>query len=641
MGGLATWPGVAPVVLVALAWFLAPGLLVGYAAGLRGVLAWSLAPVSSIAAVAGGAVVGSLLGIRWSGWVAAAAAVALAVAVGSSRLVAGAPRRRRDAAPRAGPPPDPPGVALAAVVGSAVAAVVGALVVMDAFGSPEALSQTYDAVFHYSAVARILADGDASSLTLGNLTAPADGAVFYPAAWHDLVSLVVLSTGATVPVATTAVAGVVATAVWPLSCVALVRVVAGPSWAAVGITPVVAVGFAAFPWGLLGFGVLWPNLVGVALVPAGLALVVALGTPTGTLTRRRAAALLPVAGAGLALGHPSALFSLAVIAVFPLLWEVARRRRPVAGAVLVAVVAGGVWFLLASPLFATLRTFDWPAYIDPWGAVGEAISGGTRRKEPVWVLSVAVLVGVVAALWVPRRSWLVPAHLAAGALFVLAASTGTAFTSAATAFWYNDPYRLAAALPVTGVVLAVLGITGVGAVVHRVLRPVPAGAVAAVATVGMLVSTGGMYAAQHASAIDDSYSVRGPLVDGAERAFFDEVAAIVPPGDVVAQNPWSGSALLWPLAGREVLFPHLAGDWTTEQGYLARTLRYVSVAPDVCAVAGRLDVRWLLVGDPDFWEGDARARGYPGLDSPGTGTGFELRASDRFGNALYELTGCT
>jgi hypothetical protein len=47
---------------------------------------------------------------------------------------------------------------------------VGAVAVVNGMGLPDAVSQTYDAVFHYNAVARILTDGDASALTLGTLT---------------------------------------------------------------------------------------------------------------------------------------------------------------------------------------------------------------------------------------------------------------------------------------------------------------------------------------------------------------------------------------------------------------------------------------------------------------------------------------
>jgi hypothetical protein len=256
-----------------------------------------------------------------------------------------------------------------------------------------------------------------------------------------------------------------------------------------------------------------------------------------------------------------------------------------------------------------------------------------------------VLVGA-ATCWRPGYRWLVPAHLATGALYVLAASSESEVAAALTGFWYNDSYRLAAMLPITGVPLAVLGLAAVGWLLHRAvpLARASPGVLTALAAVAVLVGSGGLYARTHASSVDDAYTVLPPgssqLLDAAERAFFDEVAALVPPDAVVAQNPWTGSPLLWSLTGREVLFPHLTGNWTSDQAALARRLNRLAVEPAVCEVADRLDVGYLLVGAVDFWPGDPRAAGYPGLTAPGTGQGFRLVAADGSGNALYEITGC-
>lgn len=656
---VAAWLPALPAALVAVAWCVLPGLLVTLSLGLRGVLAWGVAPAASIATIAVAAVVASAAGVPWSPVVALVPAVVLALLLAAARWGRARLRRRRDAP--AAPPPDRDGttVTLAALAGLAVAALVGAFTVVDGMSLPTALSQTYDAVFHYSAVARIVAEGDASSLTLGTLTSPGAGAAFYPAAWHDLVSLVVLSAGASIPVASNAAAGAVAAVVWPLGCTALVRVVAGPSWAAVAAAPVLATGFIAFPWSLLSFGVLWPNLVGMSLVPAVLAVVVAAvgREAVGTLTRVRAVVLLPVLLAGLALGHPSTVFSLAVIAAFPVagsfvrwLGRMLRAGRwatavPV-GLVAVVLVTAAVDWLLTSPVFDDVRSFDWPAFVTPLDAVRETALGATNSKGPAWAVSVVVLVGLIAALWRPGYRWLVPAHLASATLYVLAASSESSLTAAVTAFWYNDSYRLAAMIPVTGVPLAVVGLLAVGAVLARVpgLTRVGAGGLTALATVAVLVGTGGMYARTHAAFVDDSYLAvpagRSELVDPAERAFYDRVAAIVPPDAVVAQNPWTGSALLWALTGREVLFPHLTGNWTADQDLIGRHLDDVLDDPATCAVVARSDVRYLLVGNADFWPGDARSREYPGLASPDPRSGFELLASDRSGNALYRVPDC-
>lgn len=651
------WVGAIPAVLAALAWCLLPGLLVTYTAGVRGIAAWGLAPVVSIGTIAVAAVLGGLLGVPWSPGVGVLPAVALALLVAALRELRARLRDRRGTAPRPPEKPDGRAAVLAAVIGAAGAATLGTITVMLGFGSPGAVSQTYDAVFHYGAVARILDTGQASSLVVGTLVNPDAAAVFYPAAWHDLVALVVLTGGGPIPVATSAVALVVSAAVWPLTCTALVRTVLGPSWAAVGIAPVVAVGFVAFPWSLLSFGVLWPNLLGLSLVPAALAAIAALlglGAP-GSLTAVRAAALLPAMGLGLGLAHPGTVFSAGLLTVPVLAWWWGRRllrsvrtRRwvsAVAVAVLVpAAVTGVIVFLLTSPLFADVRAFDWPAFAAPDVAWTEVALSSTNDKIPAWPLSVAVLVGLVAALFAPQRRWLVPAHLASAALYVLAASEETEFAAVATGLWYNDSYRLAAMLPITGVPLAVIGLSVVGLAVHRLFARVGSG-IPTVATALVLVATsGGLDVGAHAAFVDEAYpqplTQPAQLLSPTERAFFTEIGPQIDPGAVVAQNPWSGSPLLWPLTDRRVLFPALVGNWSRDQLFLARRLRDAATDPAVCAAATRQGVRYLLVGVPDFWGGDPRADDYPGLDAPAPDTGFVRMAADGRGNELYRLTAC-
>ncbi|MDN5751075.1 MAG: hypothetical protein L0H64_21630, partial [Pseudonocardia sp.] len=641
-----TTPGQAPpAIRAAVAWTVLPGVPLTYALGMRGVTAWGIAPTVAIGSSALAAVLAGLLGVPWSAGVAVAPALLAAAVIEATRL------RRRSV-----PGTDGVWVGVAAAVGLTVAVVIGLFTVTAGIGVPSRLSHTYDAVFHYSAVARILADGPASSLTLGTLTSPAAEIAFYPAAWHDVVSLVVLVTGASIPVASNAVVVAVTCVVWPLGATALVRSVCGPAPVAVALAPVLALGFVSFPWALTSFGVLWPNLIGVSLLPAALAVVLTLCglTAASSLGRGRAALLLPAVVVTLGLAHPNTLFSLAVLAVFPVGWwlgrlvlgQVRTGRRAVPVVEVVAALAGGtavVWFLLTSPVFDELRAFDWPAYQGPVRAVGEVVLVATNDTQPAWAVAVVVLFGLVAAWLVADRRWLVPAHLASGTLFVLASSQETELAAAVTAFWYNDSYRLAAVIPVTGVLLAVLGITGIGTVAHRIQPArVPADAVALGTAAVVLAASGAMYVGPHADVVRIGYpppEVESDLLTAEERDFFAAIDDLIEPGSVVAQNPWSGSSLLWPLTGHEVLFPHLGGDWTADQLYLARNLNDAATDPRVCRIARRLDVRYVLTGAADFWLGTPRAGRFPGLTDV-DGPGFVRLAGDGNGNALYELTAC-
>ncbi len=288
------WIDAAPIALVTIAWVLVPGLGISYLLGLRGIAAWGLAPVSSIALIAATAVLAEKLGIDWSPGIALIVCAAAAVVVGGVAFLL---RRKAFLASA----PDPRRLTLIAALGMLPALVLGLATVVQAIGAPDRLSQTYDAVFHYNALAFINDSHQASSLTLGSLGNPDVAGVFYPAAWHDVASLVMMSTGTGIPLAANAVTVVAAVVLWPLSCLLLVRQLFGRNAGALAITGALSVGFTAFPWDLLGFGVLWPNLLGMAFAPAFLAVVLTLtgwvrDDAIGVGPRLARAARLPAGG---------------------------------------------------------------------------------------------------------------------------------------------------------------------------------------------------------------------------------------------------------------------------------------------------------------------------------------------------------
>ncbi|GAA1392584.1 hypothetical protein GCM10009613_37690 [Pseudonocardia kongjuensis] len=704
-----TWLSALPAALAVVFWVLVPGLLVTRLSGLRGITAWGAAPLVSVSLIATSAVLGTLLGIPWGPWVPLGAALLVAALVvvfhgflarrpaGSALhrgwgpalrtweparraraalvrlqtprgrfartpepLTTAMPQVWRTSAQREGPDGRHAGVA--ALAGTAVAAAVAWLTVVLGFGPVDQLSSTYDAVFHYSAIAHVLGTGDASSLTLGTLTSPTSSEAFYPAAWHGLVALVAMSSGSGVPIAANLTAWAVAAVVFPLSALLLTRHVVGRSAGAAFAAPVLATGFTAFPWALMAFGVLWPNLLGVALLPAVLAVATALlGLARDPVLRPGGAAALGAAGV-LALGfaHPNAVFSLAVLVLFPLVWALlalTRRRlftrrfwQPLAG---LAVTGGGValvvWLMVASPLLAGVRSFDWPAFTSTPEAVLQVLLHSTNVRPALWVLAALVLVGAVVSLRRFATSWLVPAHAAAGALYVLAASREDALTAGLTGAWYNDSFRLAAMVPVTGVVLAVLGVVTLAGLLRSLLqrfaRPAPARrGVPALLTAGVtalvLAVTGGLYVPTHASVLAGPYQQPGDtLLEPGQREFLERVGTIVPEGAVVAADPFTGNSLLYPLTGREVLFPHLIGSWTPDQTVVATRLRDAASDPEVCAAAAATRVGWLISGPITFWPWHGGARWYPGLHDIEPVDGFEFVATDG-ANTLWRLTAC-
>lgn len=644
------WFEAVPFALATAAWLLLPGAAISYLTGLRGIAAWAIAPVTSIALIGGTAILAEMIGVAWSVWIvlivcAVAIAVVAAVAI---------PLRRRtiftaDADPRS--------VTIAGFAGLVPAFLLGAVTVVRSIRTPDALSQTYDALFHYNALAYIEDAHKASSLTIATFGNPDVPGVFYPAAWHDLGSLLIMSTGASIPLTANLVSVVAAIVLWPLSCLLLARQLFGRNTAALAITGVLSMGFAAFPWDLLGFGVLWPNLLGMALAPAVLALVFTLTgwAKDDAIGRGRAWLTLPIVLVATGLTHPNVLFSVGVLSLIPIAAAIGRRGlglhrdgrtwRGVAEFAAFVLVFAVAWYWAATtPAFADVRQTYWPPFETPANAVGDVALNATNKRDALWLLSAVVIAGIVAA----RRYkvlWLVVAgHLATTFLYVVAAAMNRPDTRMFTGFWYNDSHRLAAMVPITAVPLAVGGILLLAAKLTESsarIRTLPGISVAAGLTVLLVVLTFGLYPTDREKRVSAGYNVSDvsklTTVDMAR--FYERIAGEIPEDAVVAGNPFNGSAMLWAIGGREVLFPHFRSEHSREQRIIAGHLDELGTEPVVCESVRHLKVDYLLVGAAKFRTYDGYWNYYRGLADPGDLPGFELVASEG-GNKLYRITGC-
>jgi hypothetical protein len=659
------WIDAAPIALVTIAWVLVPGLGISYLLGLRGIAAWGLAPVSSIALIAATAVLAEKLGIDWSPGIALIVCAVAAVVVGGIAFLL---RRKAFLASD----PDPRRLTLIAALGMLPALVLGLATVVQAIGAPDRLSQTYDAVFHYNALAFINDSHQASSLTLGSLGNPDVAGVFYPAAWHDVASLVMMSTGTGIPLAANAVTVVAAVVLWPLACLLLVRQLFGRNAGALAITGALSVGFTAFPWDLLGFGVLWPNLLGMAFAPAFLAVVLtltgwvrddAIGVGRGWL-----ALLVCLLAAGFA--HPNVLFSVAALAVFPVAARLAMRAwrlradgklvRAVAEVFVFLAFLAVAWYWSATtPAFANTRSQYWAPFETPANAVGDVALNATHKHEALWLLSIVVFLGIFAARRMPALRLIVAGHLVTTFLYVLTAAINRPDTQKFTGYWYNDAHRLAAMLPITGVPLAVGGILFLAGKVldgvryaddtpgrrQRLSRTpgiASATVLAVVLTLLLVVVTRGLYPDDRYDRVAIGYAPPEPavLVTDDMRTFYDKIAEEIPADSVVAGNPFEGSSMLWALEDRRVLFPHFRGTYTPEQDTIARHLDDLTRDPAVCEAVTDLHVGYLLIGGVTFRTSDAKWNYYAGLRDPAGATGFELVDSSG-PSKLYKITGCT
>lgn len=666
---MSDWLSAGPAIAVALAAVILPGAVVGWLLHLRSVALLALAGPLSVAIGGASAVLASALSVPFT--VAAPLALTALLALGAWLIA------RRD--PVAAEPPGPRWVPLAALAAVAAATVGIAFVAFGGVGSPGLLSQTYDGVFHLNAVARVLETGDGSSFTLYRMTNPGDDLEFYPAAWHDLVALVVQLTGASIPTATNAMWIAVNGFVYAAG-VAYLAGTLFPNLRRRGVEAVaaaVAGASSAAPYLLLQWGTLYPTGLAYALLPSGLALAVA-------LFRRRSAALPPAAGriilllaawsiAG-ALAHPRSLVTFAVL-VTPLViqtamgWTVrglrdeSTRRRTLIAAVGIGVVLMAAAAAAATALLAYFRVADRPISDRLNGGpatarqtAGESVlqalllappaGPGESTLAPSVVVATLVLAGLVLCVWRREHRWLAVAYGLLCVLYVLAAASNSDFAKLATGLWYKDKFRIFAGL---GVLVPALVALTLGTVIDRIFARLPggrrvafvaAGLLTAAAIAGSWLSPGlaGMRAA-----IADVFAVTeekdGRLVDREEIQLLVNLTDLVPAGERVVGNPWNGSVLSWVLADREPLFPHFAGYWDTDRQLVLAALDQAATRPDVCDALNRLRVTHLFASAGLLWNGDPQAAQFAAIDRAAGAPGFTLVA--QWGDsALYRIDAC-
>ncbi|MHA7220756.1 DUF6541 family protein [Arthrobacter sp. RHLT1-20] len=660
-----SWWSVVPEFIMAVLILFGPGLLIGVSAGLDRFALAALAPGFSVTVIAMSAVLADFAGIPWS---------IGPVVLGTFLCVAGVLLicrgwlkirplgfRRHPADVRLWPANWSGTLSVTAAV--VLAAVTVGARLIGAFGEPEAFSQTFDNVFHLNAIRYILDTGSGSALTVGAMT----GGGFYPTAWHDLASLTVQLTDLPIPVAVNLVNVCIAALVWPLACIFLARVILGPTFVATWIAAVLSAAFGAFPLLMVDFGVLYPNFLGISILPAALAMglqSLGLGAAPGE-GRALPVISLALTLPGLALAHPSSIMALlaflAPAALFRWwlsLREGVRRRGVSFGSVGIhgVVLLGSV--LAAVALWMTVRppkeAAFWPAVEGPFRAVFEVITSSAIGRPVSWAVMILALAGLVYLVRKPGMWWLLGVYVVAGLLFVAAASFRSGrIRDFLTGIWYNDPPRLAALLPIAILPVAVVGgaelwkwfkkralwATGDWPFGRRrlVLHGGGAGLLAL-----LLVTTqqGNVDAAQTAAARMYRVEASSPLVSSDELALLGRLDRHVPPGAVIVGNPWNGSSLAYALADRRALQFHILGAIPLSAQLLYDRLRDAATDPAVCDAVRELNVGYVLdFGHHEVNFGDERRDVFTGLDDLAGSGAAEL--IDSQGTArLFRITAC-
>lgn len=568
--------------------------------------------------------------------------------------------------------------------------VIGVVVVGFVFirnlDGPESVLQEYDNVHHLGLVATFLSTGDYSPLHTSLFSTEevtfsplGDGREFYPSAWHTIVALVSGMLDAPISLCANAVNSSVAGVIFPLGVYSLLSSVFPEKRVVVASGSIVALGFAAFPWGFLIFGPLYPNLLGFALVPASaLNFVLLLSDGLRMIDRVSYGMSFALCLIALALSQPNAVFAAAVLLAPYCVYRVmdfmavrTRKRMLVVASGLVACLAIAiVWiFLYLAPFMRSVVSNTWGAVVSEVQAIQSVVlvsyAPGFLAYEPGYhvaqlFLAAVVLVGIVYCIGVKRYRWLVFAYCFAAIIFVVDISTDGFLKHLLSGFWYTDKFRTAALLSISSIPLASIGIWVVAsclgraiastlgkvetnATVDRMRRVGVAATVFAFVFINYSPNLAASGDSEQPSAfgsvaqtIEEENSLRSELPYSPEEAsFVSECLNIIPEDSLIINLPNDGSVFAYSLDDANVYYRIFHGYGSENETSESRLIREslcdissLSEVKDAVASIGaeyviKLDLgesKPLLPYDEEQW------RGIGGIDDETPG--FELVLSE-------------
>lgn len=339
-------------------------------------------------------------------------------------------------------------------------------------GDPNAYIQNYDNAFHLSRIHMFAQEQNYSTFAHGG---------FYPSAWHGIAAMVESTLGVSSMMAEHAANLAFIIGVFPVGSVVLLGVLFPHRTRAVWMGGMLCLSFGFFPWRIMLFGPLYPNLSAFALMPTVAALFILLWKRgLSASIRGRYALLFVFGGVAMALAQPNAIFSTGAFLIPFCVWRMYRfvydarenRRHRVGLAILAAVALALVfvafWVLLSqAPFMHGVVYYPRETRLGIGQAIRWALGFSFVIKRQQYLIGVVVVLGGVVLLTRPRVRWVSVSYALLVMLFAVSISVSGIVRNVLAGFWYNDFYRLAATTCVFAVPMVATGMDAVASAVER------------------------------------------------------------------------------------------------------------------------------------------------------------------------------
>jgi hypothetical protein len=332
-------------------------------------------------------------------------------------------------------------------------------------------------------------------------------------------------------------------------------------------------------------------------------------------------------------------------------------RWSVAGILAAWGLAVLLWFQMDRiPALRNVRSFNWPEAMSSSQALGDGLTLSTNITPPHWFFGACAIWGGIRLVRVPRLRWLPLSFVFLVWLWILDVSSASRLARELTGFWYNDPQRVAALLPVAAVPLVAVGITSaldwLGTVIGRLAKDLrgrdvsprmalgAAFALFAVGAVGLHHNQG--IGAGAAVLLDRYTNNQGDqkLVSSTKQQLFEEMPKLLPPGGKVLGSPFMGVQFSRIYSGHDVVFPHLNNQDKPDAELLGRDFKNFMNDKAVCAAVKRENVVAVVEDYERYWANDYRQERFSGLEDLWGTPGLKFKAASGT-TLLYTLADCS
>ncbi len=662
-------------VIVFAVFLIVPGFLLFRATGMQSTTALVAAPILTSAAYSILCVVYGVLDVECGWEILFLPLAAIGAVVLLSMRIARATKRRKKPAPAGDEPKD------WLVLGAFVAmGILSALIifVLNIDGA-DSFVQEYDNVHHFAYIRSFLDSGNWSSIDNsaypfpaadGTPLNPVVGGGFYPSDWYAFVAMIVDSLDVPIAVAVNAVNFTLAALCWPLGAWLMLRTILGNDRKLLLCGAICTMSFAAFPWKMLYWGPIYPQLASFCMVPAIISMFVLLFSRRPAIAAREDRAIesgsfierqrtpgfwipKPVAAivfmtglVTLAFLQTNAIFTVAVILLPFCCWRIyaeARERLSFLGtpkdkraavtlAAAFAAIACIIWIVIYySPFMKGVLEFTWTAEFYTGEAIFNLLALSFRQTSAQLLLGALVVLGIIATLKSRRNAWMLVSYLILAIIYLVSVTTDGQIKSYLSGFWYSDAMRLGANLVIVAIPLAALGMRwACRAVYARIAGPPTAGAPRLPRTTSKCVIVILMAAAIFfpnytlsgyldittafggtEELIEKAYSdTLDNVYSSEEREFVQQVLEVVEDGAIVLNEPNDGSAFAYGIDGLEVYYRITDGYDEEEETERSATIREglyrISEDETVQEAASSINARYLLQLDQADWEKESK-----------------------------------